>query len=450
LALIEFTPPLLTIDNNQFHLVKITPPLFNSTKEENTYWSFNSTTDWVVITIQEDGTLEGLYSKNGIIIEINKGRILSETDLPIPFFPNCYPNDNTRRQLYIGIVIDDDKIRDVETIIAQARVVFLAQLNILLTIGRIEIIKFPCSTIPQLLEKFKQWNPPTPQSYWHLLTNCNPPPGTVGIADLNSLCRGGRAISNKASWLIFAHELGHILGATHSFENGTGHTGGIMDYGSPYYNNVIQFNPSKRIELCSGLTRATIECPSNIFISSLECGNGIVEPGEQCECLKPNCIGCVNCKTNQECSTDFIMSQTSDPQCCHDGKFTTGKCNGADVCVNGKCTRFCSKYGLNECGMDDCSQSCLFNNQCSNQITTQKNIPISHLPDGLKCNDGGVCINGTCTKQKTCPYKNIKQCPKLSKAKCLKYYWRCSYCNNKCIARTPNRCKDPLNYYNNC
>ena len=47
----------------------------------------------------------------------------------------------------------------------------------------------------------------------------------------------------SGTWTVNAHEAGHIFGAEHSFENGQGTTGGIMDYGDGKYNGVYQFNP---------------------------------------------------------------------------------------------------------------------------------------------------------------------------------------------------------------
>lgn len=72
---------------------------------------------------------------------------------------------------------------------------------------------------------------------WHLLSTCRYG-GVLGIAWVNSLCRVsmGTAITTDSQgvsvmWKTFAHEAGHNFGARHSFENGQGTTGGIMDYG---------------------------------------------------------------------------------------------------------------------------------------------------------------------------------------------------------------------------
>jgi hypothetical protein len=55
----------------------------------------------------------------------------------------------------------------------------------------------------------------------------------------------------STTWLTFAHELGHNFGAHHSFEQGQGNTGGIMDYGNDkQINGAYQFNSLRRSEIC--------------------------------------------------------------------------------------------------------------------------------------------------------------------------------------------------------
>jgi hypothetical protein len=79
-------------------------------------------------------------------------------------------------------------------------------------------------------------------------TACECSYGTAGIARFGVLCNNaiGSAVTYytgaDSTWLTFAHEIGHNLGGYHSFEDGVGTTGGIMDYGDGVYNGVFQFN----------------------------------------------------------------------------------------------------------------------------------------------------------------------------------------------------------------
>ena len=49
------------------------------------------------------------------------------------------------------------------------------------------------------------------------------------------------------------HELGHGIGLTHTFENGIGTTGGLMDYANGLYDGVPQYHPFNRGEACISL-----------------------------------------------------------------------------------------------------------------------------------------------------------------------------------------------------
>jgi hypothetical protein len=94
---------------------------------------------------------------------------------------------------------------------------------------------------------------------------------------------------------------------------------------------------------------------------------------------------------------------------------------------------------------------------CRPDIKTQGGASISFFPNGTRCSNGGECISGKCTgaQEKTlplCPHTNIRVCPTLSSNRCTSPPWkyRCSFCNGNCRPRSPNRCKDPLDYYSHC
>jgi hypothetical protein len=120
-----------------------------------------------------------------------------------------------------------------------------------------------CASTNTKLNSFKRWrydNQRTTASIWHLMTDCYPPPGVVGLAYVDVLANtvNGAGWTNYLgtdTWKVFAHEIGHNYGGPHSFENGQGNTGGIMDYGKgmddmPYFNKRLRQN-----DICSAVKK---------------------------------------------------------------------------------------------------------------------------------------------------------------------------------------------------
>jgi len=89
------------------------------------------------------------------------------------------------------------------------------------------------SSVSTLLDQFTAWknaNYLNDFGFAHLMTSCFPPPGTVGLAYVGTI--GSKSYSTGWSqqmggttWLTFAHEVGHNLGAQHTFSQGQGTTG---------------------------------------------------------------------------------------------------------------------------------------------------------------------------------------------------------------------------------
>merc|ERR1719220_1249052 len=119
---------------------------------------------------------------------------------------------------------------------------------------------------------------------WQLMTGCGTGSGVVGIAWVQTLCAGrgyntgvnqlrdrfGLPRVVEQSWTTFAHELGHNFAARHSFEDGQGRTGGIMDYGDGKLNGIYQFNTRyRKAEMCRELSTKKPLC-GNLFAKASE------------------------------------------------------------------------------------------------------------------------------------------------------------------------------------
>merc|ERR1712232_680762 len=86
---------------------------------------------------------------------------------------------------------------------------------------------------------------------------------------MGSMCHltsntGVNQLHNSMSWLTFAHELGHNFGGDHTFEEGQGKTGGIMDYGDGKLNGEYQFNTQyRKSEMCRTIQNRKWSCAGN-------------------------------------------------------------------------------------------------------------------------------------------------------------------------------------------
>merc|ERR1719183_2269765 len=168
----------------------------------------------------------------------------------------------------------------------EASFIYEKQMNFKLKIGYLEVAtdtsKFgPCPTqqddCEYKLDKIRQavaaGTVPTLASH-QVFTACGARFGVVGLAYVNTLCRGQFATgSNKihtaSPWLTFAHELGHNLNGAHSFELGQGRTGGVMDYGDGKLNGHYQFNTRfRKSDMCSTLNSNVNRCSGHFRTSS--------------------------------------------------------------------------------------------------------------------------------------------------------------------------------------
>ena len=126
--------------------------------------------------------------------------------------------------------------------------------------------------------------------------------------------------------------MGHNFGASHSFEEGVGRTGGIMDYGDGTLDGIFQFNTQyRRSEICRVLSRVVGQCGS-ITAFAAACGNGLLESGEACECDSgTSCRYCTDCRLDagRQCTPDGPAGE-----CCSasgDFRFPSTTCRVSSV-----------------------------------------------------------------------------------------------------------------------
>ncbi|KAF5968663.1 ADAM protease [Fusarium bulbicola] len=185
----------------------------------------------------------------------------------------------------------------------------------------------PCTAsvdINDRLNLFTQWRGRLrdDNAVWSLFSACRSG-STVGIAWIGSLCnrsrgsswgRGGTASANvvvrtASEWQVFAHELAHNLGASHDCTSGDCGTSGYSpsddccprsettcDARNQYIMNpqsspgLEEFSPCTIGTICTGIGEEHVDTSCLVSenevpdINDSQCGNGIVEPGESCDC----------------------------------------------------------------------------------------------------------------------------------------------------------------------
>jgi hypothetical protein len=198
---------------------------------------------------------------------------------------------------------------------------------------------------------------------------------------------------------LVRHETGHTFGAVHDCTSQTCSDGtstaqqccplssGTCDAGEKYIMNpstaqgITNFSPCSVGNICSAIGRQSVKtfCLSNnkgvTTITGQQCGNGIVEAGEDCDCG-----GTAGCGTNQCC----------DP--------TTCRFKNSAVCddSNEDCCKNCQLAPANTV----CRPS---TGVCDPQETCSGSNPLcpadTNAPDGQSCGGGLQCATGHCTSR---------------------------------------------------
>ncbi|XP_017846933.1 disintegrin and metalloproteinase domain-containing protein 10 isoform X2 [Drosophila busckii] len=277
-----------------------------------------------------------------------------------------------------------------------------------------------------------------------------------------TLLNYGKHVPPAVSHVTLAHEIGHNFGSPHDPEQCTpgGEDGNFIMFaratsGDKKNNNKFSACSLKSIEpVLNAKARSMKGCFTEP--QSSICGNGVVEPGEQCDCgweedCKDSCCFPMSrqpqldetpctltpharCSPSQGpcCTTDCKLKfgdKCRDDNGCRDPSFCDGRvpqcppsvnkpnktiCNKEFVCYMGDCTgSICLAYGLESCQcipgpQDDRIKSCELccklpgeNNPCRSSFEWNEapfDVPDMYSKPGTPCND----YNGYCDVFQKC------------------------------------------------
>ncbi|KAL2075041.1 hypothetical protein VTL71DRAFT_8821 [Oculimacula yallundae] len=335
-----------------------------------------------------------------------------------------------------------------------------------------------CTTsddIEAKLSQFSAWRASRGDSnaYWTLMSGCRSG-SVVGIAWLGQLCvstlRGSGqqsvtganvVVRTPSEWQVFAHESAHTFGAVHDCDSSICAAGGSSqccpfsssgcDASGQFLMNptssrdMSEFSQCTVGNICSMMrsnavrSRCLVNNVNVPTINGAQCGNGIVETGEQCDCGTAEECGANSCCDPSTCQfrANAVCDDTNDA-CCNSCQFaaantvcrasrgpcdlqevcsgSTGSCptdafqpNGGSCgnatdqfCAEGQCTSRnlqCQQVVIqgavgnysNSCDDDLCRLRC--SQSANSQFCTQLN---RNLLDGTPCN-GGTCSSGRCS-----------------------------------------------------
>ena len=326
---------------------------------------------------------------------------------------------------------EEDLRRHVIGLVNQASEVYESTFNISLGIANLTIIDDECPSstqdsapwnvacggnvdISDRLNRFSEWRGrfSDNNAYWTLLTTCASD-SAVGLAWRRQLCRRGASpagrnnetvaatnvvVKKSSEWQIFAHETGHTFGAFHDcterscpvsqgrqqccpLSTSSCDAGGDFLMNPSTSDSHNRFSPCSIGNICTTLRLDTeADClTENRNVDTIvgsQCGNGIVESGEDCDCG-----GADDCGDNSCC----------DPESC--------KFRGSAVCdpSNEDCCTSSCQFASNGTVCRESTGDCDYEEKCPGDAAR---CPTDeHADDGEDCGNGLECAGGQCTSR---------------------------------------------------
>ncbi|EEP80251.1 predicted protein [Uncinocarpus reesii 1704] len=278
----------------------------------------------------------------------------------------------------------------------------------------------PGPSITERLNLFSSWrgDQNDDHAFWMLMTTCSSGP-EVGLAWLGQVCvtdatqqtdrentttqsvsSTGVVVRTPQEWQVFAHEAGHIFGAVHDCDSDLCSNPRIpatsrccplasdsCDADGRFIMNptsgrgITDFSACTVGQVCTAMGQNSIRtgCLTNnrnvVTYAGSECGNGIVEEGEDCDCGGDELCGSNRCCDPKTCKfRDGAVCDDSNEECCRGCQFASAN----TVCRPGS-------------GPCDPEERCTGKNAlCPEDV---------HKKDGESCGSGLACASGQCTSR---------------------------------------------------
>ncbi|KAJ5632509.1 hypothetical protein N7490_008848 [Penicillium lividum] len=289
------------------------------------------------------------------------------------------------------------------------------------------------------LNEFSKWRADNQDdnAYWTLMTACETG-SEVGVSWMGQLCTsdltsdGSSSVSGTnvvvgnvgSTWQIFSHETGHTFGAVHDCDSDTC-AQGLEDSSqccpltsstcnanaqyimNPYASSsMTNFSECTIGNICSAIGRNSIKstCLTDnrgvVTITGSQCGNGIVEAGEECDCGGTEACGDNACCDATTCKfKSGAVCDDSNDNCCSSCQYSssgtvcrasTGVCDIAETCTGNSSACPSDEYKKDgtSCGSSGQGLAC-----ASGQCTSRDYQCRSVIGSVLSSNDSWACGN---------------------------------------------------------